>query len=92
MNFIKDAIIYTANTYPTWKKIYDIIGIILSVMVFHKAFYFVIGMFFTRKFKKLIIVLIKQQSYVEKKVLLFMKDLILFIKQKVMLYNFYLNK
>lgn len=52
MNFIKDAIIYTANTYPTWKKIYDIIGIILSVMVFHKAFYFVIGMFFTRKFKK----------------------------------------
>ena len=33
------------------KKIYTIIGTILSIMVFHKAFYFVIGMFFTRKFK-----------------------------------------
>ena len=33
------------------KKIYNILGIILSVIVIHKTFYFVIGMFFTRKFK-----------------------------------------
>lgn len=33
-------------------KIYDIIGIILSVLVFHKSIYLIIGMFFTRKFKE----------------------------------------
>ena len=37
--------------YPISKDVYDIIGIILAVAVIHKAFYFVIGMFFTRKFK-----------------------------------------
>ena len=52
MEVLKDVIEYVASTYPIMKKIYDIIGIILSAMVFHKAFYFVIGMFFTRKFKK----------------------------------------
>ena len=52
MNFIKELITYTASTYPVWESIYNIIGIILSILVFHKAFYFVIGMFFTRKFKK----------------------------------------
>ena len=40
-----------ADIYPFSKKVYDIIGIILQVIVIHKAFYFVIGMFFTRKFK-----------------------------------------
>ena len=37
--------------YQNGKEINDIIGLILSIMVIHKAFYFVIGMFFTRKFK-----------------------------------------
>ena len=37
--------------YPTGMKIYKIIGTILGIAVIHKAFYFVIGMFFTRKFK-----------------------------------------
>ena len=39
------------NIYPISKDIYDIIGVILAIAVIHKAFYFVIGMFFTRKFK-----------------------------------------
>ncbi len=37
--------------YQNGKEINDIIGLILSIMVIHKAVYFVIGMFFTRKFK-----------------------------------------
>ena len=52
MDFINDLITYIASTYPSWQKFYDIVGIILGVLVFHKAFYFIIGMFFTRKFKK----------------------------------------
>lgn len=52
MEVLNDIITYVGASYPTWKNIYNIIGVILSVMVFHKAFYFVIGMFFTRKFKK----------------------------------------
>ncbi len=52
MEFIKELITNIASTYPIWEKVYKVIGIILSVLVFHKAFYFVIGMFFTRKFKK----------------------------------------
>ena len=41
-----------ASIYPISKNIYNILGTILSVIVIHKAFYFVIGMFFTRKFKQ----------------------------------------
>lgn len=52
MEFIKEIITYIASTYPVFKKIYDVIGIILGILVFHKFFYFIIGMFFTRKFKK----------------------------------------
>lgn len=40
-----------SNFYPIGLKINTIIGTILSIIVLHKAFYFVIGMFFTRKFK-----------------------------------------
>ena len=40
-----------SNFYPIGSKINSVIGTILSVIVIHKAFYFVIGMFFTRKFK-----------------------------------------
>ena len=40
------------ESYLISKKIYDIIGAILTVIVFHKTIYFVVGMFFTRKFKE----------------------------------------
>ena len=40
-----------SDFYPIGLKINAIIGTILSIIVLHKAFYFVIGMFFTRKFK-----------------------------------------
>lgn len=47
-----DSIFKTiGGIYPIGQDIYDIIGIILAIAVIHKAFYFVIGMFFTRKFK-----------------------------------------
>lgn len=39
------------NSYHTFKKIYDILGLILSIIVIHKTFYWLIGMLFTRKFK-----------------------------------------
>jgi len=39
------------NSYKNAKEIYDIIGLILSIIVIHKTFYWIIGMFFTRKFK-----------------------------------------
>ena len=40
-----------SNFYTTGLKINNVIGIVLSAIVFHKAFYFIVGMFFTRKFK-----------------------------------------
>ena len=51
MEVLNRIITAIGESYLTSKKIYDIIGSILTVMVAHKAFYFVIGMFFTRKFK-----------------------------------------
>lgn len=51
MEILNNIITAIGSFYFTGNKIYKIIGIILSIMVFHKAFYFVIGMFFTRKFK-----------------------------------------
>ena len=52
MSLIGGIITNIANTYPTWKTIYNIVGIILSIFVFHRAIYFIISIFFTRKFKK----------------------------------------
>ncbi|MGN1358722.1 MAG: glycosyltransferase [Bacilli bacterium] len=49
-NFFDMIIRSIGGIYPISKKIYDIIGIFLSIIVIHKAFYYVIGMFFTRKF------------------------------------------
>ena len=40
-----------SDFYPIGLKINKVLGTILSIIVIHKAFYFVIGMFFTRKFK-----------------------------------------
>ena len=50
-NLIDSIISFIGGLYPLSKNIYNILGVFLSVIVIHKAFYFVIGMFFTRKFK-----------------------------------------
>ena len=50
-NFFDILIKSFASIYPFGKQFYNLLGKILSVVVIHKAFYFVIGMFFTRKFK-----------------------------------------
>lgn len=39
------------SNYELFKNINNILGTILSIIVIHKTFYFIIGMFFTRKFK-----------------------------------------
>ena len=49
-NLIDSIISFIGGLYPVSKNIYNILGVFLSVIVIHKAFYFVIGMFFTRKF------------------------------------------
>ena len=40
-----------SNFYLTGNSINKVIGTILSIIVIHKSFYFIIGMLFTRKFK-----------------------------------------
>ncbi len=39
------------NSYKSCKEIYDVLGLILSIIVIHKTFYWLIGLLFTRKFK-----------------------------------------
>lgn len=39
------------SNYELFKNINNILGLVLSIIVIHRTFYFVIGMFFTRKFK-----------------------------------------
>lgn len=51
MKYIDLLIRKIAIMYPFFLDINYILGLILSIIVIHKAFYFVIGMFFTRKFK-----------------------------------------
>lgn len=51
VNFFDAIITGIGSIYLFSKDIYNILGLILSIVVIHKAFYFVIGMFFTRKFK-----------------------------------------
>ena len=48
---IHNIVTAISNFYPLGSKINSVLGTILSVIVIHKAFYFVIGMFFTRRFK-----------------------------------------
>jgi len=50
-NFFDTIIDSIGSMYFVLKDINNIFGIILSILVIHKTFYFVIGMFFTRKFK-----------------------------------------
>lgn len=47
-----DSIInFIGNGFLASKKIYSVLGVIITIITLHKVFYFVIGMFFTRKFK-----------------------------------------
>lgn len=50
-NFFDLLLKAIGNLYPGSKSFYNVLGIILSAVTIHKAFYFVIGMFFTRKFE-----------------------------------------
>lgn len=50
-NIIDTIIKSIGGIYPISKDIYNILGTILSIIVIHKTFYFIIGMFFTRKFR-----------------------------------------
>ena len=50
-NFFDALISWIGSGYYISKNIYNIVGVILGILVFHRPFYFVIGMFFTRKFK-----------------------------------------
>ncbi len=51
MEIIDSILKAIGNSYLQSKNIYDTIGLILSIIVAHKAVYLIIGMFFTRKFK-----------------------------------------
>ena len=46
-----DIINFIGNSYATSKEVYNIIGIVLTCLAFHKAIYWAIGFLFTRKFK-----------------------------------------
>lgn len=50
-NFFDTLLRAFASIYPASKNFYNILGTILSVITIHKVFYFIIGMFFTRRFK-----------------------------------------
>ena len=49
INFLLNVI---GSIYPISKTIAGVITTILGIFVFHKTFYIIIGIFFTRKFKK----------------------------------------
>ena len=49
---LANVITSIGDFYKMGQSINNVIGIILGIIVIHHAFYFVIGMFFTRKFKK----------------------------------------
>lgn len=51
ISFLDKVIRGIGSLYFVSKDIYNILGVFLSIIVIHKAFYFVLGMFFTRKFK-----------------------------------------
>ena len=51
-NFFDTLLRAIGSLYPVSKNFYNILGTILSAVVIHRTFYFVIGMFFTRKFKQ----------------------------------------
>ena len=48
---MKEIINAIGSSYPTMKMINSTISLVLSYMVIYKTFYFILGIFFTRKFK-----------------------------------------
>lgn len=50
-SFFDSLFRWIGSIYPISKSIYSFIGTILGVLVFHKTFYMILGLFFTRKFK-----------------------------------------
>ena len=51
MEILNDIITFIGLSYETNKEIYNIISIIIAVISFHYIIYFIVGVFFTRKFK-----------------------------------------
>ena len=51
MIYILNLFNVIGNHYHEWKSVYDIIGSILGFMFLYKNVYYIIGLFFTRKFK-----------------------------------------
>ena len=52
MDFIYRAVKFIASLYPSWKAVNAVIGVVIGNLFFYKTAYFLIGLFFTRKFKK----------------------------------------
>ena len=50
-SFLKQVLETIGNSYANGKVIYDFIGTIMAILIFHRGFYIIIGLFFTRKFK-----------------------------------------
>ena len=48
--YIMNIISSIGEHYLDWRKIYNITGTILSCMLAYKTLYWIIGLFFTRKF------------------------------------------
>lgn len=51
LEFIKNLIIDIGQSYNSFKGLYNTIGIVIGYMLFYKKIYYIIGLFFTRKFK-----------------------------------------
>ena len=51
LNIFEEIIIDVGKAYPDWKNVYNIIGNVITMMLAYKTIYWIIGVFFTRKFK-----------------------------------------
>ncbi len=53
LNYLfENIVIFLGKLYPTFRNINNFIGWLLPALVFYQGAYFIIGLFFTRKFKK----------------------------------------
>jgi len=52
LEFLENLIISVGEVFGNSKKIYNVIGLILSIVVVHKSIYYMVGLFFTRKFNE----------------------------------------
>lgn len=52
IEFLENIVSSIGNIYGESKNIYNILGFILSLIIVHKAVYYTVGLFFTRKFKE----------------------------------------